>query len=90
MQVKKDEARSVFNKLQIEYRSESHNYGWLRYEGKPILPVYFSHGKGDMPAKVGDKFRQSLKINEEQFRALRDCPLTREDYINILKSKGLV
>jgi len=90
MQVKKAEAHSIFNKLQIQYRSESHNYGWLRHEGKAILPVYFSHGRGDMPAKVGDKFRQSLKINEEQFRALRDCPLTREGYIGILKEKKLI
>jgi len=89
MQVKKDEARSIFRKLEIEHR-EKHNYGWLRYKERAILPVYFSHGKGDMPGKVGDKFRQSLKINEEQFRALRDCPLDREGYIKILKEKRLI
>lgn len=90
MQLKEREAQAVINKLQIEYRHKKHNYGLLKYKGKPILPVYFSHGKGDMPGKVPDKFRQGLKINEDQFKDLRDCPLSREDYIEILKEKGLI
>jgi len=90
MQVKKIEAESIFNKLQIAPKSKKHKHGWFRHEGKPILHVYFSHGKGDMPGKIGDKFRQSFKINEDQFRALRDCPLDRNGYIDILKSKKLV
>lgn len=90
MQVKKEEAQSIFEKLQIRFRPKKHNYGWFRYEGRPVLPVYFSHGKGDMPGKVGDKFRQSFKINEDQFRALRDCPLSREGYAEVLKEKKLI
>jgi len=55
-----------------------------------ILPVYFPHGRGDMPGKVPDKFRQSLKINEDDFENLKNCPLNKEDYIEILKEKGLI
>lgn len=90
MQVKKDEAWVIFKKLQIKHRSKKHNYGWFKYEGRAILPVYFSLGRGDMPARVGDKFRQSLKINEDQFRELRDCPLDREGYVEVLKEKKLI
>jgi len=90
MQLKKREAKAIVDKLQMEYRHKKHNYGWLKYKGKPILTVYFSHGKGDMPGKIPDKFRQDLKINEDQLKDLRDCPLSREDYIEILKEKGFI
>ncbi len=90
MQLKKIEAQAIINKLKIEHRHKKHNYGLLRYKGKPILSVYFSHGRGDMPGKVPDKFRQSLKINENDFKNLKNCPLSREDYIEILKEKGLI
>ena len=90
MQVKKREAEAIVNKLEIKYKSKKHNHGWFRHRGKPILHVYYSHGRGDMPGKVGDMFRQSLKLDEEQFKDLRDCPLGREGYINILKEKKVI
>ena len=91
MQLKKNEAQAIFNKLKIELKSLKHHVsGWLKHNGQPILPLYFSHGKGDMPGKVGDKFRQSLRVNEAQFKQLRDCPLDREGYIQILKEKQII
>ena len=91
MQVKKKEAESIFNKLKIEMKSIKHHIsGWFTYEGRKILPVYFSHGMGDMPGKVGDKFRQSFKVDEEQFKGLRDCPIDRDAYIKILKEKRII
>ena len=85
MQVKKVEAESIFNKLCVKIKSTKHHVsGWIVQNGQKILPVYYSHGKGDMPGKVGDKFRQSFKINEDQFKDLRDCPLSRDGYIGIL------
>lgn len=90
MQLKKIEARAIINKLQIEYRHKKHNYGWFKHKGKPILKVYFSHGRGDMPGKIPDKFRQSLKINEDDFKNLKNCPLSKEGYIEILKEKGRI
>jgi hypothetical protein len=34
--------------------------------------------------------RQQMKLNEEQFQDLVDCPLSREDYLQILREKGLL
>lgn len=90
MALSKREALGIINKLQIDYRSKKHNYGFLKYKNKKILSVYFSHGRGEMPGNVPDKFRQSLKINIDEFEALKNCPLSREDYIEILKSKGFI
>ncbi|MCJ7445201.1 MAG: hypothetical protein MUO26_11880 [Methanotrichaceae archaeon] len=41
----------IFNKLSLQVRSTSHNYGWLTVNGKKILRVHYSHGRGDLPDK---------------------------------------
>ncbi len=58
------------------------------YNGKSILKTRLSFGSGDAPAV--DNIRQQLKLNEGQFQLLIDCPLKRDDYIEILKSKKLI
>ncbi len=57
---------------------------------KKILRVHYSHGKGDIPGKVVNKIRGQLKLSLEDFKTLVSCPLTYEDYIEILKQKGLI
>jgi hypothetical protein len=34
--------------------------------------------------------RQQLKLNEEQLRQAVGCHLSRDDYIEILRAKGLI
>jgi hypothetical protein len=55
VQVKKRHIEKIFTKLNMEIRSTTHNYGWFTVEGKKILRVHYSHGRGDIPAKVTDK-----------------------------------
>lgn len=90
MQITKKEAYKIFNKLELEMRSTGHNYGWLIYNKKKILRVHYSHGKGDLPGRVTDKVRSQLRLSQKDFKELIDCSLTREEYLNILKEKGLV
>lgn len=90
MEVSKQEAEVIFRKLEIKERSTDHKRGWFVHEGKKILKVYYSQGKGKMPGHIGDKFRTSFKVNIEQFVGLRDCPLDKLGYIEILKKKGLI
>ncbi len=80
----------IFEKLELEIRSTTHRYGWFKVEGRKILRVHFSHGKGDIPGKVSDKIRSQLKLNRNDFRRLIDCPLSREGYVTILTEKGLI
>ena len=81
---------TVFSKLGLEIRSTGHVYGWLVFNGKKILRVHYSHGKGEIPGKVGDKIRSQLKLNRQDFLSLIECPLSYEDYIAILKKKGIL
>ena len=88
--MKKREMERIFRKLDLEVRSTKYNYGWLVVEGKKILRVHFSHGSGDIPDKVTSKIRGQLKLSEKDFRDLIKCPLTYQDYIAILRGKGLI
>jgi hypothetical protein len=80
----------IFNKLSLQVRSTSHNYGWLTVTGKKILRVHYSHGRGDLPEKIMHKIRGQLKLSEKDFKNLIACPLTYEGYLEILKRKGLI
>lgn len=88
MQLKKRDIQKIFQKLDLEVRTTSHIYGWLVVEGKRILRVHYSFGKGNIPAKITEKIRGQLKLNQQNFKDLIECPLTKEDYLEIIKEKG--
>jgi hypothetical protein len=84
------EIDKIFNKLNLSVRSTGHMYGWLIVDGKKILRVHYSHGKGDIPDKIANKIRGQLKLSEKDFHLLVQCPLTYEGYLEILKRKELL
>ncbi len=88
--MKKKEIEKIFRKLDLNVRSTGHQYGWLLVNGKKILRVHYSHGRGDIPGKVINKIRGQLKLSKRDFKGLIECPLTYEDYIAILKQKGFI
>ena len=90
MQIKKSDVLKIFDKLELDVRSTKHRYGWFMFRGRKILRVHFSHGRGDVPGKVSDKIRSQLKLNQDDFRGLIDCPLTRQDYVAILSWKEFI
>ena len=90
MQIKKAELKNVFKKLKLDVRSTKHRYGWFTFEGEKILRVHFSHGKGEVPGKVSDKIRSQLRLSQNDFRNLINCPLSLHDYTVIIKKKGLI
>jgi len=90
MQIKKAEVARIFEKLRLDVRSTKHRYGWFIFEGKKVLRVHYSHGKGDVPGRVTDKIRSQLKLTRKDFRELIECPMSFEDYIAVLKRKGYI
>ncbi|TVQ96673.1 MAG: hypothetical protein EA399_15360 [Desulfovibrionales bacterium] len=58
MQVSKRDIHGIFHKLNLEARSTGHHYAWLMHEGRKILRVHVSHGKGD-PGEFRIKFAAS-------------------------------
>jgi len=88
--MKKSDINRIFSKLSLKIRSTGHNYGWLTVSDKKILRVHYSHGKGDLPNKIMHKIRGQLKLSEKDFKDLVACPLKYEDYLDILRRKGLL
>lgn len=85
MQIKKKEAEKIFNKLDIQRKSSNHHVsGWVIINRKKTLPVHYSNGRGDMPGKVGDRFRKSFKLNVREFCELKDCLMSKEKYLSII------
>lgn len=89
MSVKANDVDRIFRKLQMRTREGKDKLVWFEYEGNPILYTRRSHGAGDV-GNIAHFIRQQLKVNETQFNGLRNCPVSRDDYIAILRSKGLI
>jgi hypothetical protein len=90
MQLTTRQAARIFRKLEvIEKKSTHHVAGFVMVDGKKALPVHYSHGNKDMKGPVPHRFRRSLYLNESEFVALRDCTLSRQDYIALLRTKGV-
>ncbi len=90
MQIKKSEVGKVFEKLKLYVKSTKHRYGWFIFEGRKILRVHYSHGRGSIPGRVSDKIRSQLKLTKRDFKNLIDCLLSLKDYETILKEKSLI
>ena len=90
MQLTTRQASRVFRKLEVrEKRSTHHVAGFVVVDGKKVLPVHYSHGNKDMKGPVPHRFRKSLRLSEAEFAELRDCTLSREEYFQLLRDRGV-
>lgn len=74
-------------KLKLQVRNSGDRLAWFEYGGKTIVRTKRSHGNKDLPA---DQIRQQLKVNEKQFAGLISCAVGYDDYVRILREKGLI
>jgi hypothetical protein len=89
MTIKAREFDIIANKLELVTRNSGDRLAWFKYEGKTILRTRRSHKKGkDLPFQ--DSIRQQLKLNENELRQVIGCQISRKEYVDILKSKGLI
>lgn len=88
MQLKKREAESIFKKLQVRQKKSKHHVaGWVEINGKKILPIHYSFGKGDMSGRVADKFRKSLRLDISEFIEFKSCKMSRDEYVAVLSMR---
>ena len=79
----------IIGKLQMKLRNSKHRFVWLEYQGKKVIWTERSHGRGDI-GRVEFALRKQLRVNSGQLRDLANCPMTREAYIDHLKSIGVI
>lgn len=90
MQLKKREIRSVFSKLRMRIESSHHKNAYFKYKGIEYLKTRVSHGEGEIPKPVIERIRKQLFLNQSQFRDLVKCPLGYDEFVIILKGKGII
>ncbi len=85
--MKVHEFERLVTKLELKTRNAGDRLAWFEYDGRVITRTKRSHGNKDLPANL---IRQQLKLNEDQFSGLIACSLSKADYIEILRTKGLL
>jgi hypothetical protein len=74
-------------KLRLEVRNSGDRLAWFVHEGRIITRTKRSHGNKDLP---GNLIRQQLRLNQQELTGILSCSLSRDDYVDILKRKGLI
>jgi hypothetical protein len=87
--MKAAEVDRVFRKLEMKIRDGKDKHAWFVEKGKYVLHTMRSHGRGDV-GRVEHFIRQQLKVNEVQFASLRDCPMSRADYVEHLRARRVL
>lgn len=72
-------------------KSNDHKYIELWHEGKYILYTKISHGsKGEIGNYLIKQMSSQCKLDKKDFMDLANCPLSKDEYIKILKEKDLL
>lgn len=89
MSIKANDFDHIVTKLKLKVRNSGDRLVWFEYNGKIITRTRRSRKKGrDLPFQ--HSIRTQLKLNENEFRSAIKCNLSRNDYIKILKGKGII
>ena len=86
--MKAKEFDRLATKLELKTRNSGDLLAWFEFEGRTITRTKRSHGSCDVPMQ--HSIRQQLKLNEDQLRGMLDCTLSRDDYVLILRERGLL
>lgn len=92
---KRFKARDIKNGLKRKGFSEKetkHHDKYVYYvEGKkaPVY-TYLSRGVNEIPFKLLKEMAKQLGLDYDEFIDLIECPLKEEEYVEILKSKGIL
>ena len=90
MSLKVKDIDRAWNKLGMEIKNTGDRHARFYEGGKLVLTTMRSFGSGNLDGNIPHKIRQQMKLNEDQFSRLIDCPLKRPEYVDILRKKGLV
>ena len=88
MTIKARQFDRLVQKLGLKTRSSDHLLAWFEYDGKIITRTKRSRSSSsDLPMQ--HSIRQQLKMNQREFQNAVGCTLTKRDYLEILRKKGL-
>ena len=83
-----DDAQGIARKLNAEFRQgRRHELAVFRYKGKYIAQFGISRGSKPQPH---DYVARQLFLSRGQCREFLDCSMTLDDYVEMLRRKGLL
>lgn len=88
MPIRAREFDRMVGKFGFETRHGRDLLAWLTYDGKVVVRTRRSKSSGDLPME--HSIRQQMKLNAQEFNLARRCTMTRDQYIEILKCKGVI
>ncbi len=75
-------------KFNFETKQTHHLIAWLTVDGKRVVRTRRSNTQGDLPAYRS--IRQQLHLTDKQLTEAIKCTLSRDAYLEILRSKGIM
>lgn len=79
----------IIRKFGFETRNSRDLLAWLEIDGKRVVRTRRSKkGSGDLP--MFHSIRQQLWLSDDELSMSIACTLGREDYIALLRAKGVV
>jgi hypothetical protein len=88
MTIKAHEFDRIISKFKFKIRDSGDLLAWFEYKGKIITRTRRSKTSGELPMQ--HSIRQQMKLNEDQLKDAIRCTIKRQDYIKILREKGLL
>jgi len=85
--------RKIQEKFEVREQKSHHILYEIYYKNKRVLKTFCSHSSSgkDIRNDILSKMKRELKLDKlQQLYDLRDCPMTAEDYFNLLKEKNVV
>lgn len=86
--IKRAEFDRLVGKLGLVTRQGDHLFAWFEHDGRVIARTRRSEQRGDLPMQ--HSIRQQLKLTEQQLAGILACHLGRDDYLQILRQRGLL
>jgi hypothetical protein len=85
--MKTQEFERLVSKFGLKTRNSGDRLAWFEYDGKVVTRTKRSQGNKEQP---GHFIRQQLKLNEVQMSDALNCSLKLNDYVEILRNRGLI
>ena len=86
----KDIKTSLKRKGFQELNERDHHFYFLHYNGQRTrIKTKISHGEKEIGDHLIASMAKQVNLNKAQFLSLIECPLGIDEYISILRSKGL-
>jgi len=87
--ITKELAEKIARKLKATFISKKeHDFAQIYHEGKLI--AFFGIRRGSQKDEGHDFIPSQIFVSTRQAKLLGQCPLLREDWIQILKAKGKI